>query len=311
FQFFQRDVVEDFVVEIDQIYHLACPASPPHYQYNMIKTIKTSTLGTANMLGLAKRTRSRLLLASTSEIYGDPQVHPQAETYWGNVNTLGPRSCYDEGKRVAETMCFAYSREGHVDVRIARIFNTYGPRMHPNDGRVVSNFIIQALQGRPLTVYGEGGQTRSFQFVSDLVTGLIKLMNSDYPLNPVNLGNPVESTVLDFATKVRDLINPSLEIKKLPPTKDDPKKRKPDITVAGKVLKWEPRVTLEVGLHHTVNYFSDELGLKRPEFTTKNTGVEFVLKDVAPLWTASLINDALTDVEKGYVAPKEEDLRPE
>lgn len=202
FNFFQKDVTEPFFVEVEQIYHLACPASPPHYQYNPIKTIKTSAMGTLNMLGLAKRVRARLLFTSTSEVYGDPEQHPQKESYWGHVNPIGPRACYDEGKRVAETMCYSYQRQEGVDVRVARIFNTFGPRMHPNDGRVVSNFIIQSLKEQPLTIYGEGQQTRSFQYVSDLVNGLVKLMNNDYD-KPVNLGNPDEYTIKDFAALIR------------------------------------------------------------------------------------------------------------
>ena len=205
FRFEQHDVTQPFMIEVDQIYHLACPASPPHYQYNPIKTIKTSTMGTMNMLGLAKRTYARMLFTSTSEVYGDPEVHPQAESYLGNVNVWGPRSCYDEGKRVAETMCYTYQREQNVEVRVARIFNTFGPRMHPSDGRVVSNFIIQALQGKPITIYGDGSQTRSFQYVQDLVVGLIKLMNSDAS-TPVNIGNPDEYTIKQFAEKIRDLV---------------------------------------------------------------------------------------------------------
>eukprot|EP01033_Poteriospumella_lacustris_P004938 gene4938-3532_t len=204
FQLIVHDVVEPIMLEVDQIYHLACPASPPHYQYNPIKTIKTSTEGTLNMLGLAKRTRARMLLTSTSEVYGDPEVHPQSESYWGHVNPIGPRACYDEGKRVAETMMYAYEKQAAVEVRVARIFNTFGPRMHPNDGRVVSNFIIQAIQGKDITIYGEGLQTRSFQYVDDLVEGLIRLMDGNYSL-PVNIGNPDEYKVKDFAILIKDL----------------------------------------------------------------------------------------------------------
>ncbi|GAB5030382.1 udp-glucuronic acid decarboxylase 1 [Nannochloropsis oceanica] len=264
FMLIVHDVVEPIMLEVDQIYHLACPASPPHYQYNPIKTIKTSTMGTLNMLGLAKRVRARMLLTSTSEVYGDPQVHPQPESYWGNVNPIGPRACYDEGKRVAETMMYAYrdqsaQGDGEMEVRVARIFNTFGPRMHPNDGRVVSNFIIQALQGNNITIYGEGAQTRSFQYVDDLVAGLMKLMNSDYEM-PVNLGNPDEYTVKDFALLVKELVGPThSHIVHLPPTKDDPTKRKPDITVAQEVLGWQPQVAVRDGLAKTVEYFRKEL----------------------------------------------------
>eukprot|EP00968_Pinguiococcus_pyrenoidosus_P026028 scaffold7052_cov254-Pinguiococcus_pyrenoidosus.AAC.33 len=212
-----HDVVEPLLLEVDRIYHLACPASPPHYQYNPIKTIKTSTEGTLNMLGLAKRTNARMLLTSTSEVYGDPEISPQPETYWGHVNPIGPRACYDEGKRVAETMMYAYSKQEKVDIRVARIFNTFGPRMHPNDGRVVSNFIIQALQGKPITIYGDGQQTRSFQFVSDLVEGLIRLMESEYRL-PVNIGNPDEYTIANFATLIHQMTNSESDIVRLDAT---------------------------------------------------------------------------------------------
>ena len=253
-----HDVVEPIMLEVDQIYHLACPASPPHYQYNPIKTIKTSTEGTLNMLGLAKRTDARILLTSTSEVYGDPQVHPQSESYWGNVNPIGPRACYDEGKRVAETMMYAYKAQSNLDVRVARIFNTFGPRMHPNDGRVVSNFIIQALQGKDITIYGDGKQTRSFQYVSDLVSGLIALMNHDYDL-PCNLGNPDEYTVEDFAVLIKGFVQSNSTIKFLSATRDDPTKRKPDITVANRELGWEPVVDVKDGLSETIKYFRKEL----------------------------------------------------
>lgn len=253
-----HDVTEPLMAEVDQIYHLACPASPPHYQFNPVKTIKTSTEGTLNMLGLAKRVKARILLTSTSEIYGDPQVHPQKETYWGNVNPIGPRSCYDEGKRVAETMMYSYKEQSGVEVRIARIFNTFGPRMHPNDGRVVSNFIIQALQEKPLTVYGEGEQTRSFQYVDDLVNGLHALMNSDYD-GPVNLGNPDEFTMKQFANHVKELTKSKSEIRFLEKTQDDPSKRRPDISKAKEKLGWEPRVTVNEGLTKTIEYFQGVL----------------------------------------------------
>lgn len=258
FQLYQHDVVEPFMMEVDQIYHLACPASPPHYQYNPIKTIKTSTDGTLNMLGLAKRVQARILLTSTSEIYGDPEISPQPETYWGNVNTVGPRACYDEGKRVAETMMYAYERQAKVQVRVARIFNTFGPRMHPNDGRVVSNFIIQCLQGNDLTVYGNGEQTRSFQYVDDLVRGLIALMNSNYS-QPVNLGNPAEYTVKDFAILIKKMTASASQIVHLPATEDDPKQRRPDISLAKRVLNWEPKWKVEDGLSKAVAYFKAEL----------------------------------------------------
>lgn len=258
FNLIVHDVVEPIFLEVDQIYHLACPASPPHYQYNPIKTIKTSTEGTLNMLGLAKRVHARMLLTSTSEVYGDPEVHPQKETYWGHVNPIGPRACYDEGKRVAETMMYAYESQGSVEVRVARIFNTFGPRMHPNDGRVVSNFIIQALQGKDITIYGEGAQTRSFQYVDDLVEGLIRLMNGNYS-KPVNIGNPDEYTVKDFATLIKEITKSNSTIKHLPATLDDPKQRRPDITTAKEQLNWEPRVPVRTGLERTIDYFRNEL----------------------------------------------------
>uniref|UniRef100_A0A6T5SG64 UDP-glucuronate decarboxylase n=1 Tax=Skeletonema marinoi TaxID=267567 RepID=A0A6T5SG64_9STRA len=258
FSLIRHDVIQPILLEVDQIYHLACPASPPHYQYNPVKTIKTSTMGTINMLGLAKRVKARILLASTSEIYGDPEVHPQPETYWGNVNTLGPRSCYDEGKRVAETMMYAYKNQNDVSIRIARIFNTFGPRMHPNDGRVVSNFIIQSLQNKNITIYGDGSQTRSFQYVDDLVNGLTKLMNGNYD-SPVNLGNPDEYSIKDFATKIKEFTQSSSEISFLPKVADDPTQRKPDISTAKRELDWEPRVHVEDGLRKTIEYFKGEV----------------------------------------------------
>jgi len=258
FNFVVGDVVQPIFLEVDQVYHLACPASPPHYQYNPIKTIKTSTEGTLNMLGLAKRVNARMLLASTSEIYGDPEIHPQLETYWGNVNPIGPRACYDEGKRVAETMMYSYHAQENTDIRIARIFNTFGRRMHPNDGRVVSNFIIQALQNKDITLYGDGSQTRSFQFVDDLVDGLMKLMNSNYTL-PVNLGNPDEYTVASFAHTIKRLTNSKSRIVSLPATTDDPRKRKPDISVAHQHVGWKPKWTVQQGLEETIAYFKQEL----------------------------------------------------
>lgn len=260
FSLVRHDVTEPILLEVDQIYHLACPASPPHYQYNPVKTIKTSTMGTINMLGLAKRVKARILLASTSEIYGDPTVHPQPETYWGNVNTLGPRACYDEGKRVAETMMYAYKNQNKVEIRIARIFNTFGPRMHPNDGRVVSNFIIQTLQNKPITIYGDGSQTRSFQYVSDLVDGLVKLMNSEYDA-PCNLGNPDEYTIKEFAEKTKEMTKSKSEITYLPAVTDDPTQRQADIAVAKKVLDWSPKVHINEGLRETIEYFQSVLEL--------------------------------------------------
>mmetsp|Transcript_1023 Transcript_1023/g.1351 ORF Transcript_1023/g.1351 Transcript_1023/m.1351 type:complete len:552 (-) Transcript_1023:125-1780(-) len=258
FSYIVHDVINPILLEVDQIYHLACPASPPHYQYNPIKTVKTSTQGTLNMLGLAKRVNARMLLASTSEIYGDPLQHPQSETYWGNVNTIGPRSCYDEGKRVAETMMYAFQGQEDVDVRVARIFNTFGPRMHPNDGRVVSNFIIQALQGLELTVYGDGKQSRSFQYVADLVEGLYSLMNGNYSL-PINLGNPEEYTVERFANHIRNITKSKSEVKFLEASRDDPHQRKPDISTAKEKIQWEPRVSVDTGLELTIEYFQTVL----------------------------------------------------
>jgi len=255
FSLIVHDVTEPITIEVDQIYHLACPASPPHYQYNPVKTIKTSTMGTLNMLGLAKRVRARVLLTSTSEIYGDPKISPQHESYWGNVNTIGPRSCYDEGKRVAETMMYSYRNQNSVDVRVARIFNTFGPRMHPNDGRVVSNFIIQSLQNKDMTIYGTGSQTRSFQYVSDLVEGLYALMNGNYDM-PVNLGNPDEYSVKDFAEYIKRLTKSESEIVFLPKSQDDPTQRKPDISTASRELGWAPKVKVEEGLQKTIKYFS-------------------------------------------------------
>ncbi|CAJ0601795.1 unnamed protein product [Cylicocyclus nassatus] len=262
FEIVHHDVVNPYFIEVDQIYHLASPASPPHYMYNPVKTIKTNTIGTINMLGLAKRVKATVLLASTSEIYGDPEVHPQPESYWGHVNTIGPRSCYDEGKRVAESLMVAYNKQERVSIRIARIFNTFGPRMHMNDGRVVSNFIIQALQGKPITIYGDGSQTRSFQYVDDLVDGLIALMNSNCS-SPVNLGNPEEHSIADFAHIIRDLVGSSSEIIHLPSQEDDPQQRKPDISRAAKELKWKPQVSMRDGLKKTIEFFRDQINEHR------------------------------------------------
>lgn len=258
FSLIEHDIVQPLMgMEVDQIYNLACPASPIHYQYNPIKTVKTSTIGMINMLGLAKKCGARILQASTSEIYGDPTVHPQPESYWGNVNTIGPRSCYDEGKRVAETLCMDYHREHSVDIRIIRIFNTYGPRMHPQDGRVVSNFIVQALEGKPITIYGDGSQTRSFCYVDDLVRGMVALMNQTQTIGPINVGNPGEFSMKQLADKVIELIGTTstVEYKSLP--QDDPKQRQPDITLARKFLNWEPTIELEEGLKKTIEYFRE------------------------------------------------------
>ena len=254
FELIRHDVTEPIRLEVDRIWHLACPASPVHYQFNPIKTAKTSFLGTYNMLGLARRVGARLLLASTSEIYGDPEVHPQPESYRGCVNTIGIRSCYDEGKRIAETLCFDYKRMHDVEVRVMRIFNTYGPRMLPDDGRVVSNFIVQALRGEDLTIYGDGSQTRSFCFVSDLIDGMIRLMESSCE-GPVNIGNPSEFTIKELAEVVREAINPGLPLVYRPLPQDDPLQRKPDIGLAMKRLAWSPKVPLVDGLAETIDYF--------------------------------------------------------
>ncbi len=256
FELIRHDIVEPILLEVDRIYNLACPASPVHYQYNPVKTVKTSVMGTINMLGMAKRVKARILQASTSEVYGDPQVHPQREEYWGNVNPIGIRSCYDEGKRVAETLMMDYHRQNNVDIRIIRIFNTYGPRMAENDGRVVSNFILQALRNEDITVFGEGQQTRSFCFVSDLIDGMIRMMENDNGfIGPVNLGNPVENTILEFAEKIVDITGSGSRIvfRQLP--QDDPRQRRPDITLAVEKLGWKPEVDLDKGLKETVDYF--------------------------------------------------------
>jgi len=258
FELIHHDIVNPLYIEVDEIYHLASPASPIHYMYNPVKTIKTNTLGTINMLGLARRVGAKILIASTSEVYGDPDVHPQKETYWGHVNPIGPRACYDEGKRVAETLSYAYAKQEKVNVRVARIFNTYGPRMHMNDGRVVGNFVQQALKGEPLTIYGSGKQTRSFQYVSDLVDGLVALMNSNYT-QPVNLGNPQEHTIEEFAEIIRDLVGGNNEILEMPAVEDDPQRRRPDISRAKEVLNWKPRVALKDGLEKTIKYFKQEI----------------------------------------------------
>ncbi len=260
FELIRHDVTEPIKLEVNRIWHLACPASPIHYQFNPVKTAKTSFLGTYNMLGLARRVGARLLLASTSEVYGDPEVHPQPESYWGSVNPIGVRSCYDEGKRIAETLCFDYERMNKVEVRVARIFNTYGPRMLLDDGRVVSNFIVQALRGEPLTLYGDGSQTRSFCYVSDLIQGLIRLMNCSNS-GPVNLGNPDEFTIRELAQLVRIQINQDLRLVEKPLPEDDPQQRQPAIDLARQLLDWQPTVSLEQGLAPTIDSFRNLLEL--------------------------------------------------
>jgi UDP-glucuronate decarboxylase len=257
----RHDVIEPILLEVDEIYNLACPASPVHYQYNPVKTVKTNVMGMINMLGLAKRTKAKIFQASTSEVYGDPEQHPQTESYWGHVNPIGIRSCYDEGKRIAETLCMDYHRQNGVRVKLIRIFNTYGPRMAINDGRVVSNFIVQALQNKPITVYGEGQQTRSFCYVDDLVEGFIRMMDNtpdDYP-GPVNLGNPGEFTIMELAEKVIQLTGSSSKIEKLPLPPDDPTQRRPDISLAKEKLNWEPTIMLNEGLKKTIAYFDEKL----------------------------------------------------
>jgi UDP-glucuronate decarboxylase len=256
FELLRHDVTFPLYVEVDQIYNLACPASPVHYQFDPVQTTKTSVIGAINMLGLAKRTKARILQASTSEVYGDPSVQPQPESYWGHVNPIGPRSCYDEGKRCAETLFFDYYRQHRLDIRVIRIFNTYGPRMHPNDGRVVSNFIVQALSGEDITIYGDGAQTRSFCFVDDLIEGMIRMMNLDHGLvGPVNIGNPYEFTMLQLAEKVLKLTGSRSKLCYRPSPIDDPKQRQPDISLAGEKLGWQPKVQLEAGLLQTIAYF--------------------------------------------------------
>ena len=256
FELIRHDVTAPFFIEADEIYNLACPASPVHYQYNPIKTMKTSVMGAINMLGLAKRIKAKILQASTSEVYGDPKVHPQPEAYWGNVNCIGERSCYDEGKRAAETLFMDYHKQNGVNVKIIRIFNTYGPRMHPNDGRVVSNFIVQALQNKDITIYGEGNQTRSFQYVDDLIEGMIRLMNTPKGFTgPVNIGNPNEFTIRELAENVIRLTGSTSKIVKMPLPADDPMMRKPDISLANKELNWNPNTQLEEGLLKTIAFF--------------------------------------------------------
>ena len=265
FELMRHDIAFPIFVEVDQIYNLACPASPVQYQYNPVKTTKTSVLGAIHVLGLAKRVNARVLQASTSEVYGDPTMHPQREEYWGNVNCIGVRSCYDEGKRVAETLFFDYHRQNKVDIRVMRIFNTYGPRMHPNDGRVVSNFIVQALHNRDITIYGDGSQTRSFCYVDDLIEGMVRFMDQDAFIGPVNIGNPGEFTIKELAEKVLTLTGSTGTIvyKDIPP--DDPKQRQPDITLAKEKLGWEPRIRLDEGLKKTIDYFKQTLSTKWSE----------------------------------------------
>ncbi len=260
FEIMRHDVTVPLFVEVDKIYNMACPASPIHYQFDPVQTTKTSVHGAINMLGLAKRTRAKILQASTSEVYGDPEIHPQTEDYWGNVNPLGPRACYDEGKRCAETLFFDYHRQHNVEIKVARIFNTYGPRMHPNDGRVVSNFIVQALRGKDITLYGDGEQTRSFCFVSDLVTGLVDLMETGPDVTgPINLGNPGEFTIRQLAETIIELTGAKTKLVHMPLPQDDPRKRKPDITRAKETLGWEPTIKLRDGLAPTIAYFEEEI----------------------------------------------------
>jgi UDP-glucuronate decarboxylase len=259
FELVRHDITLPVLLEVDKIYHLACPASPIHYQYNPVKTIKTNVIGTINMLGLAKRVKARVLLASTSEVYGDPKIHPQTEDYWGNVNPIGIRSCYDEGKRVAETLMMDYHRQNKVDIKIVRIFNTYGPKMAPNDGRVISNFILQALRGENLTIFGKGEQTRSFCYIDDLLSGMISMMEVDDLIGPVNLGNPDEFTILQLAHKILEMTRTKSKIVYQTLPADDPTQRKPDITLANKRLGWYPAVSLESGLNKTIEYFEDLL----------------------------------------------------
>ncbi len=263
FEVVRHDITHPYFIEVDEIYNLACPASPVHYQYNPIKTIKTSVMGAINMLGLAKRIRAKVLQASTSEVYGDPKIHPQTEAYWGNVNPIGRRSCYDEGKRCAETLFMDYYYQNKVKIKIVRIFNTYGPRMHPNDGRVVSNFVVQALTNKDITLYGDGSQSRSFQYIDDLLEGIIRMMNTgDDHIGPVNIGNPREFTILELAEKIISITKSKSKISYLPLPSDDPTQRKPDISKAKDILNgWDPKIPLEEGLVKTISYFKDKLSL--------------------------------------------------
>ena len=264
FELIRHDITEPILLEIDEIYNLACPASPVHYQHNPVKTIKTNIMGALNMLGLAKRVNARILQASTSEVYGDPREHPQKEGYWGNVNPIGPRACYDEGKRCAESLMTSYHKQNGVDIRVVRIFNTYGPKMLADDGRVVSNFIVQALRGEAITIYGDGSQTRSFCYVDDLVNALIMMMECDDFTGPVNLGNPVEFTILELAKRVQALINSDLELVYKPLPEDDPVQRQPDITLAKRKLDWQPRIAIDEGIVKTIDYFRETLGFQEP-----------------------------------------------
>ena len=264
FELMRHDITWPLYVEVDQIYNLACPASPVHYQFDPVQTTKTNVHGAINMLGLAKRLKVRILQASTSEVYGDPSEHPQKETYWGNVNPIGPRACYDEGKRCAETLFFDYHRQHRLNIRVVRIFNTYGPRMHPNDGRVVSNFIVQALKGEPITIFGTGNQTRSFCYVDDLVTGMIAMMDQDEMVGPVNMGNPGEFTILELATMVKELTGSNSEIVFRPLPQDDPVRRRPDITLAKRKLGWEPKIPVREGLSRTIGYFREFITTEEP-----------------------------------------------
>jgi UDP-glucuronate decarboxylase len=266
FELLRHDITHPLFVEVDEIYNLACPASPIHYQFDPVQTTKTSVIGAINMLGLAKRVKAKILQASTSEIYGDPAIHPQVEAYWGNVNTIGPRACYDEGKRCAETLFFDYYRQHAVRIKVIRIFNTYGPRMHPHDGRVVSNFIVQALEGSDITLYGDGSQTRSFCYVDDLVDGMIRTMNTgDEFTGPVNLGNPGEFTIRQLAELVTAQVGSRSKVRYLPLPQDDPRQRQPDISLARSVLGWEPRIDLAAGLRRTIGYFSDLAAARTPD----------------------------------------------
>jgi UDP-glucuronate decarboxylase len=263
FEIIRHDIVEPILLEVDRIFHLACPASPVHYQYNPVKTIKTSVMGTINMLGLAKRVRARILLTSTSEVYGDPEQHPQTESYWGHVNPIGVRSCYDEGKRVAECLMMDYHRQNNVDIRIVRIFNTYGPRMAINDGRVVSNFCVAALRGEELPIYGDGKQTRSFAYVDDMIDAIVRMMDAEDVIGPINIGNPDEFTILELASLAIELARSSSKLVFNPARSDDPMRRRPDITLARKHLGWEPKTALREGLARTMEHFRWELGLTR------------------------------------------------
>jgi UDP-glucuronate decarboxylase len=280
FELIRHDVTEAFFCECDYIFNMACPASPPHYQFNPIKTMKVSVIGTMNMLGLAKRVKARILQASTSEVYGDPSVHPQPESYWGHVNPIGIRSCYDEGKRAAETLCFDYLRANNVDIRVVRIFNTYGPGMHPFDGRVVTNFIMQALHNEDITIYGDGSQTRSFCFVDDLLEGIVRLMDQDETVGPVNIGNPNEFTMKELAEIVLEVTGSKSKIVYLPLPGDDPKQRKPDITIAKDLLGWEPKVQLREGIEKTADYFR-RLDIRKYKKPTPQDAHQSTKKDQA------------------------------